>query len=128
MIATNCLFPSSIAMTIPSAQHESRWKELNLKTKIDGLLSDPFTLIILVILQDFPLSMFLHVVTTKVMTYFNDNDKGLKVYRQETKKSKQHTLLVTIIFWVDINCFVKHKPILILWEKSSSSKMYSIWH
>ena len=128
MIATNFLFPSSIAMTIPSAQHESRWKELNLKTKIDGLLSDPFTLIILVILQDFPLSMFLHVVTTKIMIYFNDNDKGLKVYRQETKKSKKHTLLVTINFWGDINCFVKHKPILILWEKSSSSKIYSIWH
>ena len=28
--------------------------------------------------------MFLYVVATKVVTDFNDNDKRLKVYRQET--------------------------------------------
>ena len=32
--------------------------------------------------------MILHVVAAKVATHFNDNDKGLKVYKQETKKSK----------------------------------------
>ena len=56
--------------------------------KINGLLSDHFTLVMLVILQDCPLSMFLYVVATKVITHFNDKDKGLKVYRQDTKKSK----------------------------------------
>ena len=56
--------------------------------KINGLLSDPFTLIMYVVLQDYPLSMFLYVAATKVNTFFNDNDKGLKVYRQKTKKSK----------------------------------------
>ena len=57
---------------------------------MNGLLSDHFMLVILVILQDFPLSIFLYVVAfeTKVITLFSDNDKGLKVCRQETKKSK----------------------------------------
>ena len=56
---------------------------------INGLLSDPFTLIMLVILQDFPLSMFLYVVVAiKLITYFIDNHKGLKVYKQETEISK----------------------------------------
>ena len=32
-------------------------------------------------------------------THFNDNDKGLKIYRQETKKSKQWTLLITQTFF-----------------------------
>ena len=58
--------------------------------------------------------MFLYVVATKVITHFNDNDIGLKVYRQETKKSKLWTLLMTNIFWGDINCFARLKPILIL--------------
>ena len=56
--------------------------------KINGLLSDHFTLVMSVILQDCPLSMFLYVVATKVITHFNDKYKGLKVYRQDTKKSK----------------------------------------
>ena len=56
--------------------------------KINGLPSDHFTLIMLVVLQDFLLSLFLYVVATKAITHFIDNDKGLKVYRQETKKSK----------------------------------------
>ena len=56
--------------------------------KINGLLSDPFTLIMLVILQDFSLSMFLHIATTKVITHSSGNGKGLKVYRQENNKSK----------------------------------------
>ena len=33
---------------------------------------------------DCPPSMFLCVVATKVVTHFNDNDKGLKMCRQET--------------------------------------------
>ena len=32
--------------------------------------------------------MFLYVASTKVITHFNDNDKGLKVYRQETKNAE----------------------------------------
>ena len=56
--------------------------------KINGPLSDPLYLIMLVISQDFSLSMFMYVVATRVISHFNDNDKELKVYRQKTKKSK----------------------------------------
>ena len=52
--------------------------------KINGLLSDPFTL-----LWDFRLSTIFFVCCfNQVHHHFNDNDKGLKVYRQETKKSR----------------------------------------
>ena len=53
--------------------------------KINGLLSEPFTLIMLVILQEFPLSMFLYIAATKVVAHFSDNDMGLKVGDQEIK-------------------------------------------
>ena len=56
--------------------------------KINNFFSDPFTLVMLVVLQDFPLSMFLYVVAIKVVTHVNDYNKGLKAYRKETKKSK----------------------------------------
>ena len=56
--------------------------------KINGPFLTPFTLIMLVISQDFPFSMFMYAVATKVISHFNDNDKELKVYRQKTKKSK----------------------------------------
>ena len=42
----------------------------------------------LVVLQDCLLFMFLYVVATKFLTHFNDNNKGVKVYRQETQKQK----------------------------------------
>ena len=35
------------------------------------------------------LSMYLHVVATKVVNHVNCNDKGLKVHRQESQKSKK---------------------------------------
>ena len=57
-------FHSSISMTISSAWYESCRIILNLKMKINGLLSDPFTLVMLVILQDCP-TIFLYVVATK---------------------------------------------------------------
>ena len=58
------------------------------KNQKNGLLSDPFTFMMQVDLQDCLLSMFLFVVATKVVTHFNDNKKGLKVYRKESEKSK----------------------------------------
>ena len=59
------------------------------------------------------LSLFLYVVVTKVATQFNDNDKIFEVYRQETKKSEQWTLLMTPIFsemtWTALSGFqLKH--------------------
>ena len=58
IIVRNVLFPSSISMTISSAWCESCWTIFSLEIKINGLPSDPFTLIML---QDFPLSTFLSV-------------------------------------------------------------------
>ena len=57
----------------------------NLKS---GLLSDSFILTMQVFLHDCLLSMFLYVFSVKVITNFNNNGKGLKVYRQETQKLK----------------------------------------
>ena len=41
-----------------------------------------------VVLRDCLLSKFLYVVATKVVTHFNNDGKGLKVYRQETQELK----------------------------------------
>ena len=48
-------------MTISFAWYESRWTIFTLEIEINGLLFDPFAHIMLVILQDFPLSTFLTV-------------------------------------------------------------------
>ena len=64
--------------------------------------------------------MFLHIVATNVVTHFNDNDKGLKVYRQAAKKSKSRTLLMTptvpelistaLPDWSSFWCYKKRLP------------------
>ena len=67
--------------------------------------------------------MFLYLVATKVATHFNDNDKGFKVYRQETKNIKIVNFAGdTNFFSSDINSFVRLKPILILYEKGFQPK------
>ena len=127
---TTFYFHPSISMTISSAWYKSCRTIIILKVRKIGLLSKPFTLVMLVILQDCLLSMFVNVVATKVITHFNDNGKGLKAYKQETKKSKWWTVLTRNVFWGDINCFASLKPILRLYEKSSSSNtnFQKGWH
>ena len=68
----------------------------------------------MVFLLDCLLSMFLYVVAAKAVTHFNNDGKGLKVYRQETQKFKIQNIL-----WGDINCFARLKPIM-MYEKASS--------
>ena len=51
--------------------------------------------------------MFLCLVAIKVVTHFNNDDKGLKLYRQETQKIK-----IDNFFWGDIKYFARLKPIL----------------
>ena len=41
----------------------------------------------------------LHVAATRIVTHFSDNDKGLKVYRQDTKKSRYCNLLMKQTFF-----------------------------
>ena len=63
--------------------------------------------------------MFLYVVAIKVIIRFNNDGKGIKVYRQVTQKIK-----IENIFWNDINCFASLKPILI-YETSRSKINFS---
>ena len=70
-------FHSPISMTVSSSWYESCRAIFNLKMKINGLLPNPFALFMLVILQDYPLFMFLYVLATKVITHFSDNEKRL---------------------------------------------------
>ena len=84
-------------MTLSSAWSDSCRAILNLKTKKLCPLW-PLYLRHVRSFADCPLSMFLYVVATKVVTDFNDNDKRLKVYRQETKKSIQWTLPMKTTF------------------------------
>ena len=70
-------FHSPISMTVSSSWYESCRAIFNLKMKINGLLPNPFALLMLVILQDYPLFMFLYVLATKVITHFSDNEKRL---------------------------------------------------
>ena len=59
------------------------------KTNLKIKKWSPLWLLYVISLQDCLLFMFLYVVTTKILTHFSDT--GLKVYRQETQKSKQRT-------------------------------------
>ena len=59
--------------------------------------------------------MFLYVVATKVVTLFNNDGWGLRVFRQKTIKIENN-------FWGEMNYFARLKPILI-YETVSSSKM-----
>ena len=77
--------------------------------KINGLLSEPFTLIMLVILQEFPLSMFLYIAATKVVAHFSDNDMGLKVGDQETQTGDQE---IKIVKFVDDEHFLRWNQLL----------------
>ena len=51
--------------------------------KINDLPSKLFTLIMLIILQT--AHSPLYVIATNIVAHFNDDDKGLKMYRQEIK-------------------------------------------
>ena len=59
--------------------------------------------------------MFLYVVATKFVTLFNNDGRGLRVYRQKKIKIENN-------FSGEINYFARLKPILI-YETASSSKM-----
>ena len=67
-------------MTFSSTWHKSCRPIFDLKIKINGLLSDPLTVV---------MSVFLQNALSKFVSHFNDdNDKVLKVYRKMNKKSK----------------------------------------
>ena len=105
------------------------------KIKINGLLSDSFTLI-----QEFhqgcPLSMLLWIIVAEVLAIFIDADtriKGIQIGDHEIK-IVNFADDTTIFLW-DFSCLTKIELILELSQKSSSSKInfqkarpYGVWH
>ena len=105
------------------------------KIKINGLLSDSFTLI-----QGFhqgcPLSMLLWIIVAEVLAIFIDADtriKGIQIGDHEIKIV--NFAYDTTIFLRDFSCLTKIELILELSQKSSSSKInfqkarpYGVWH
>ena len=120
MPGTVC-FHSSISMTIPRTIFDF---QNNIQSKNKKKWS-PLWLLYPCNVGSFAvclLSMFLHVVTTKVATHFSDNEKWLKVYKDQEIKIVNFAD-DTNFFWGDINSFARLKLILILYEKASSPKI-----
>ena len=105
-------FYSLISITISSALYESCRAMFHLK--IEKIISS-LTPLSHNVLQNCLLSIFLYVVATKVVTLFNNDGRGLRVYRQKKNKIENN-------FSGEINYFARLKPILI-YETASSSKM-----
>ena len=77
----------------------------------------------LVILQDFPLFMFLYVVTTKVITHFNDNDKGLKCADRRPINQNRELCLWKLYSEVTSTALPDPSPFWYYTLKSSGSKV-----
>ena len=96
------------------------YNNIESKIKINGLLSDPFTLI-RGVRQGYPLSMLLYVIAAEVLASFvivGKRVKGLQIGDQEIK-------LVnfaddTTIFLSDIDSLIRLQTILKLYEDASS--------
>ena len=99
------------------------YSNIQSKVKINGLLSDPFTLS-RGVRQGCPLSMLLYVIAAEVLASFAIVDKrvkGVQIGDQEIK-------LVnfaddTTIFLSDIDSLIRLQTILKLYEDASSSKI-----
>ena len=107
-------------MTIASAWYKSHRTIFNLKMKINGLLSDPFTLI-LETLQDFPHLMFLYVVafSIKVITHtFQWQWQGIKGVQTGDQEIK-------IVKFVDEKHFLRwHQLLCQTWAHSGTIREF----
>ena len=93
------------------------------KIKINGLLSDPFTLM-QGVRQGCPLSMMLYIIVAYVFANFIDADKRMKGIQIGDHEIKLVNLADGItIFLGDITCFNRIQVILKLYEEDSSSKI-----
>ena len=93
------------------------------KVKINGLLSDAFTLK-RGVRQGCPLSMLLHIIAAEVLANFIIVDKrikGIQIGNQEIKIVNFAD--DTTIFLRDIDCLNRIQSILKLYEEASSSKI-----
>ena len=99
------------------------YNNIQSKIKINGLLSDPFTLK-RGVRQGCPLSMLLYIIAAEVLANFIIVDKrikGIQIGNQEIK-------IVNFaddktIFLRDIDCLNRTQSILKLYEEASSSKI-----
>ena len=93
------------------------------KIKINGLLSDPFTLM-QGVRQGFPLSLVLYIMAAEVLANFIDADKRMKGVQIGDHEMKLVNFADDItIFLGDIICFNRIQVILKLYEEDSSSKI-----
>ena len=91
--------------------------------KINGLLSDPFTLM-KGVHQGCPLSLVLYVMAAEVLANFIDADKRMKGVQIGDHEMKLVNFADDItIFLGDIICFNRIQVILKLYEEDSSSKI-----
>ena len=95
------------------------------KIKINGLLSDPFTLM-QGVRQGCPLSLVLYIMAAEVLANFIDANKGMKGVQIGEHEIKLVNFAEDItIFLGDITCLNRIQVILKLYEEASSSKIKS---
>ena len=95
------------------------------KIKINGLLSDPFTLM-QGVRQGCPLSLVLYIMAAEVLANFIDAYKGMKGVQIGEHEIKLVNFAEDItIFLGDITCLNRIQVILKLYEEASSSKIKS---
>ena len=96
------------------------YNNIQSRIKINGFLSDPFTLL-RGVRQGCPLSMLLYIITAEVLANFIIADtkiKGLQIGSHEIKIINFAD--ATTIFLRDINCLNRIQTILELYEKAST--------
>ena len=99
------------------------YTDIQSKIKINGLLSDPFTLM-QGVHQGCPLSLVLYVMAAEVLANFIDADKRMKGVQIGDHEMKLVNFADNIkIFLGDITCFNRIQVILKLHEEDSSSKI-----
>ena len=99
------------------------YNDIQSKIKINGLLSDPFT-IMRGVRQGCPLSMLLYIIAAEVLAIFIITDTKVKGVQIGTHEIKIINFADdTTIFLRDIDCLTRIQAILNLYEKASSSKI-----
>ena len=104
-------------------QVKACYNDIQSKIKINGVLSDPFT-IMRGVRQGCPLSMLLYIIAAEVLAIFIIADTRVKGVQIGTHEIKIINFADdTTIFLRDIDCLTRIQAILNLYEKASSSKI-----
>ena len=104
-------------------QVKACYNNIQSKIKVNGVLSDPFT-ITRGVRQGCPLSMQLYITAAEVLAIFIIADTRVKGVQIGTHEIKIINFADdTTIFLRDIDCLTRIQAILNLYEKASSSKI-----